>query len=84
MAETRITPPIREAILHGLAMVHASEQGFDGNIPYEGADRTMVPMALAAIAVALLDKLEEAGGDRFQALEDIYLAVTTENREDTP
>jgi hypothetical protein len=83
MAETRVTEPIREAVLHGLAMINASQQGFAGDIPFEGADRTMVPMALAAIAVALLDKLEEAGADRAQALEDIYLAVTTEHREDT-
>ena len=86
MAEQAVvTPPIREAVLHGLAMVHASEQGYGGDIPFEGADRALVPMALAAIAVQLADALREAGGDPGQVMEDIYRAVTVpEQREDTP
>jgi len=79
-----VTPDIREAVLHALAMVNASRSGFDGNIPFEGARRELVPMALAGIAVALLDELRAAGGDPDRALRDIYRAVTAApgSRED--
>jgi hypothetical protein len=75
-AETRLSPAAEQAVLHGLAMVNASRQGYRGNIAFEGADRALVPMALAGIAVALLDRIEALGGDPDEALRAMYDAVT--------
>jgi hypothetical protein len=77
MPEAAVTPAVREAVLHGVAMVQATRSGYRGDIPFEGrpADRPLVPMALAGIAVALLDKIEELGGDPDEELRDISAAI---------
>lgn len=71
-----LSPAAREAVLHGLAMVNATRQELRTDIPYEGADRALVPMALAGIAVALLDHIEELGGDADMLMLAMYQRVT--------
>lgn len=71
-----LSPDMREAVLHGLAMIHATRQELRVDIPYEGADRVLVPMALAGIADALLDHIEALGGDAGEVLRTMYGRVT--------
>jgi|GEM_PF-3166356 len=77
MPAATVTPAVRSAVLHGVAMVRASLDGYGGDIPFEGpaADRVLVPMALAGICVAVLDEVAALGGDPDGLLRDISACV---------